>query len=244
MVPLRKLITRTTLLVAVTALAAGWPGGRAAVGATEPGQVPGWVTMPGGSPLFYLDGIAPGDRGSATLTVTNPQPFPVKFTMSVISLDNDDNGCNEPEQAIGDTTCGAGGGELQLDLRLNLASVTGGLADSQIAEGTVAEWAVRPAVDPVALAGDESRTYRVGYDLPVGSSNLTQSDRVAFVFEMRLDQAAGPDVASDPPVAIIPATSLLPQSGIDVRAMVMAAMSASVVGLGLYRLSTHRRRAT
>lgn len=194
-----------------------------------------------GSPLFDLDGIAPGDHGSATLTVTNPQPFPVKFSMAVIALDNDDNGCNEPEQAIGDTTCGAGGGELQFNLRLALA--TTGRADNQIEEGTVAEWAVRSAGDPIALAGNESRTYLVGYELPVGTSNLTQSDRVSFVFELRLEQV-GPEVASDPPAVVIVATPLLPQTGIDIRAVVMVAMSVSLVGLVLHRSSTHRRRST
>lgn len=233
---LRRLIPRTLLLVGIASVGAAWPDAMQTAAATEPG----WLTAPGGFPLFDLTGIAPGDGGSATLTVTNPQPFPVKFSMAVTALHDDDNGCNEPELAIGDTTCGSGGGELQFDLRLTLAT-TGGTG-TPIASGTVAEWATQPAVDSVSLGAREARTYRIGYELPISSSNLTQSDRVAFKFELRLDQELDSGVlASEAPTALIEATPSLPGAGTDVGAITLIGLSVCVTGLGLHKLSLHRR---
>jgi hypothetical protein len=231
------LITRSLLLTAaVVAMAASSsvPSARA----TDAG----WVTVAGGFPLFDLAGIAPGDSGSATITVTNPQVFPATFTMSLISLRTDDNGCNEPEVAFGDTTCGPGGGELQNDLRLTLTAL--GAGDTLVAEGTVAEWGKHPAVDQIVLAGHEARTYRADYELPIGSSNLTQSDLVSFLLELRLEQVLGTEVASEAPTAVLGATGSLPGTGGDERADVMIGMGVLLTGLGLHRLSRQRGRST
>ncbi len=181
---LRKAITRSVLLISLAAMAvAVWPGGIPTAGAGS-----GWLTVPGGLPLFDLAGIAPGDDGSATLTVTNPQSFPVKLSIAVAALANDDNGCNEPEQAIGDTTCGSGGGELQFDLLL--AFTVAGSTDRLIGNGTVAEWAFQPAVDQVALGGHETRTYRVDYELP---TRLVEHDSVrSCVVPVRDAPRSGP----------------------------------------------------
>ena len=181
MAQLRSLIIRALTLLGVAAIAMGWPGGQVRTTAAESP----WVLVPNGMPLFHFDGIAPGDSGSATFTVTNPEASPATFNFAVASLENDDNGCNEPEQAEGDTTCGPGGGELQFDLRIGLIAT--GASDRTVATRTLAEWPALAVADPVALAGNETRTYRVGYDLPIGSSNMTQSDMVAFVFRLHLD---------------------------------------------------------
>jgi hypothetical protein len=237
MTSLRRMLKRSVLLIGLAAVATAWPSGTSTAGATEPG----WLTVPGGLPLFDLAGIAPGDTGSATLTVTNPQPFPVEISIGVTALANDDNGCNEPEQAIGDTTCGAGGGELQFDLRLALTAT--GQIDRPIITGTVVEWASRPTIDKVALGGYDTRTYRVGYELPIGSSNMTQSDLVAFAFEVRLDQVID-SVASEPPVALVVATPALPGTGTDVMAIAMVAFLACLTGLELHKMSVRRRRSS
>lgn len=234
---LRTLITRTCLLLGVATIAAGWPGAPSTAHATEPP----WLTVAAGLPMFALTDMSPGDAASATFTVTNPQSSPVKFSVAVTALANDDNGCNEPEQVAGDTTCGSGGGELQYDLRLTLAATEA--TDRQIATGTVAEWAFQPAVDTIVLGGNETRTYRVGYSLPIGSSNMTQSDLVSFQFEMRLDQALD-SVASDPPPVLVAATSSLPGTGTDMLAIAMVAASTIVMGIGLHRLSARKRASS
>ena len=240
MTQLRTLLTRTGLLIGLAAIAIAWPPTTPVARASQAS----WLTVPAGLPLFTLDEVAPGDTGSATFAVTNPQSFPVEFSVAVTSLTNDDNGCNEPEVAIGDTTCGAGGGELQANLRLVLTAT--GSTDRPIAEDTVDEWAQRPAVDTRPLSGFEYRTYRVDYQLPIEASNVTQSDRLAFRFEMRLDQVVD-SVASDAPVpvVVVAATASLPRTGSSAGSTAILALGAILVGAGMYtmsRMSSRRRR--
>ncbi|MGZ4791720.1 MAG: hypothetical protein ACXWBO_07640 [Ilumatobacteraceae bacterium] len=234
----RRFITSSILFIGLATVAIAWPSRTPVVRASQAS----WLTIPAGLPLFTLTEVTPGDTGSATFAVTNPQSFPVEFSIAVTSLTNDDNGCNEPEQAIGDTTCGPGGGELQSNLRLMLTAT--GSTDRPIAEDTVDEWSRRPAVDTRVLSGYEYRTYRVDYELPIGASNVTQSDRVAFQFEMRIDQALD-SVASDAPPqpVVIAATPPLPRTGSNAGSMVILGLGAVLVGVGMNTMSIRRRRS-
>lgn len=233
MVYVRSVTTRAFLLGAVGVLILGLPGGPVAMTSAESR----WLVVPAGTPLFHFDALAPGDSGSAMMTVTNPGDSVATLHIAVAELENDDNGCNEPEQAAGDVTCALGGGELQFDLRITLTAAGG--ADRPIAAGTVAEWAVHPVVDPVLLTSHETRSYSVGYELPIDSSNMTQSDTVAFAFQQRLVL-----VDSEAPPVVVPATPSLPQTGVDARPIVIIGLSIVVAGLGMRRLSTQRRRST
>ena len=94
MIRFRRFMTKWVLLIGLVAVAMPWPSATPAARASGPS----WLTLPAGQPLFDLAGIAPGDAGSATIVVTNPQPFPVTFSIAVTGLYNDDNGCNEPER--------------------------------------------------------------------------------------------------------------------------------------------------
>jgi hypothetical protein len=229
---LGRLLERVVLVLGVIAVIAG-PTSAARADSS------GWLSVPDGAPLFDLVDIAPGNSGSATFTITNPQSVPVQFSIGVPSIDTNDNGCNEPEAAAGDLTCGEGGGELQFDLRLTL-SATGG-NERMIGSGTLTEWVAQPRVDLVALAGYESRTYRVSYELPSASSNVTQSDRVAFAFEMRLEEVLD-SLQSDAPSVLVDATPALPGTGFDAGALTTIALSLSAVGVALYSWSIYRRR--
>jgi len=162
----------------------------------------------------------------------------VKFSVAVTGLSNDDNGCNEPERLAGDTTCGPGGGELQSNLRMVLTATI--QTERPIAEDIVNEWAARPAVDTVSLSGYESRIYRIGYELPIEASNVTQSDLVSFQLEMRLEQEFE-SFASDPPTAVVAATSPLPRTGTDSQAMIIIGMGSILVGACMYSTSGRRR---
>lgn len=227
---------RALLLGGIAALVAAMLGPAPSAHAAEAS----WLTVPGGLPLFDLEGIAPGETGSATFTVTNPQSLPVEFSIGIPSIVSDDNGCNEPERESGDTTCGAGGGELQLDLRLALSAI--GTTDRAIGAGTIVEWVATPRVDTFALAGHEARSYRLVYELPLASSNVTQSDLVAFAFELRLEHVLD-SLASDPPVALVDATPSLPQTGIDPGLLATLGLSTAAAGVALHSWSAHRRRA-
>ena len=154
--------------------------------------------------------------------------------MTVAALRNDDNGCNEPESTAGDTTCGPGGGELQDDIRLTLTDTT---TNALLASATLSSWVAMEVEDPVALSAHQTRTFRVGYELPIGSSNLTQSDLVAFELELRLEQADGTDVESE----AVPATPPLPGSGSDHGVLVVLGLACVMAGFVLFRLANTRR---
>lgn len=227
---LRRFIERLVIALGVAAVIAG-PTATARADA-------GWLSVPGGGPLFDVVDIAPGTSGSAIFTVTNPQSVPVQFSIGIPSIDTNDNGCNEPEAAAGDKTCGEGGGELQFDLRLSL-SATG--SERLIGSGTVTEWVAQPRVDALALAGYEIRTYRVTYELPSTTANITQSDRVAFAFAMRLEHVLD-SLQFDAPSVLVEATPALPRTGLDTGVLTTIALSVSAVGVALYGWSIHRRR--
>lgn len=239
MAPPRRLIARTVIMIGVVAAAVVCTGTSAVSGVSDAT----WVAVAGEIPLFDLTDIAPGDTGAAMFTVTNPQAVPVQFSMAVVSLSDDDRGCNEPEAVFGDTSCGVGGGELQLDLRLRLIGFDATGATT-IADGTLNEWASRAAVDAVALQAHEVRSYRVTYELPTGSSNRTQTDVVAFQFELRLEQVGDTPVGSEALPVVIGATGSLPGTGGDVRMLTTVGMTVAVVGLGLYRWGVRKRRST
>jgi LPXTG-motif cell wall-anchored protein len=238
MISTRRFIGHSCLLTGLVAVALLGPGATSVVTANQAD----WLTVPAGTPLFDPAGIAPGDSGSATFAVTNPQSFPVEFSVTITGLANDDNGCNEPELEIGDTTCGAGGGELQSDLRVVLTAT--GATDRFIADDTLDAWAGRSAIDTRALDGHEYRTYRVDYVLPIGTSNVTQSDLVYFELELRLDQVLDA-VASEPPEpVVIAATPSLPRTGTNAATMLLVALGAVLVGVGFVTISVRRRRST
>lgn len=235
---LRPLITGTGVLIGLAAIAVVGPSTTSVARASEAS----WLTVPAGLPLFDPAGLAPGDSGSATFAVANPKSFPVELSVAITGLANDDNGCNEPELAIGDTTCGAGGGELQSDLRLVLTAT--GSTDRFITDGTLDAWAGRAAIDTLALGGFEYRTYRVDYVLPIGSSNVTQSDLVFFQLEMRLDEVLD-SVASEPPAPVVlAATPSLPHTGSNLATVLILAGGAGLIGTVLLTISVRRRRLT
>jgi len=68
-----------------------------------------------GDLFFNLPDVKPGDYGEDTISlhVNNNDAW---MCAEVANLISDDNGCEPPETAAGDTTCGAGGGELKDNL--------------------------------------------------------------------------------------------------------------------------------
>jgi hypothetical protein len=175
---------RRALVLLVLAVAASTvvllAGSSSVSGADAP-----WLTTTS-APLFDLDGLIPGDAGDAALVVTNRRGDPGRFTMRIVDLTIDDNGCTRPEMAAGDDSCGLGQGELQEDLRVALVDVSVE-PHRVVAEGSAAELAARGVADERMLAHGEQRPYELRYELPLASSNLTQTDRIGFAVEARLD---------------------------------------------------------
>ena len=68
-----------------------------------------------GELYFHLLDVKPGDSGEDTISlhVINNDAW---LCAEIANLKNDDNGCESPETKAGDTTCGAGQGDLQNNL--------------------------------------------------------------------------------------------------------------------------------
>jgi hypothetical protein len=177
-------VRRVTLLVAALALAL--VGSLAALLLPEAARAT--VAPPGPlldidapTPLFDLSELAPGGGGDATVVVTNHAPRARTVEVRIVDLVDDDNGCNRPESADGDTSCGPGGGELGRDL---LVSATAD-DDGPLTGRTIRD--VADAADPwlaVAVPAGGRRTVRLHYELPASSPNDTQTDRVDFGVEI------------------------------------------------------------
>jgi hypothetical protein len=155
--------------------------------ATEPEEA-GWLT-PSSSPLVDVTALIPGASTSAGFEVRNPRQQPVTASVRLVGLTSDDNGCNHPETLAGDTTCGAGGGELQDDLVFRLLAVDGEDRRS-IGEGVLSALEGQLVSDDVALAVGASRAYVVEYELPASSPNITQTDQLGFDIEVTIEAVA------------------------------------------------------
>lgn len=205
-----------------------------------------WLVVAGPVPLFDFGHLAPGAKGQAQLVVTNQMPSAAQLSVQVVDLRSDDVGCNEPEADAGDTSCGQDEGELDdaLELALDVAGSEDGDARS-LGTDVIRAWDGVIVDDTVALAPGEQRTYTVRYELPRATTDIVQSDRVSFVLELALDQAAGADVAgatiSRPAAARIAAAPELPRTGSDLLGPVRVGTGAIAVGCVALLLAGRRR---
>jgi hypothetical protein len=195
-------------------------------------ESPDWLTVEQ-VPLWNLADIAPGDSGSSSFTVTNHMTTTARFSLRVVDLRSDDNGCIEPESEWGDTTCGTGGGELDDVLVLTVAPVGEAAAHVDV----LGAWDEAYEDDREIAAGGR-RTYEMAYRLPLEATNLVQSDRVSFALEMTLTQVGAEVLGAE--VTRVPATAPLPRTGLDIATLVRVGAGVFVVGW-LLALRTGRR---
>jgi hypothetical protein len=122
--------------------------------------------------------IMPGSTEALDLTVHNDSSAPADLHVQAVDVTEDDNGCVEPEQQAGDSTCGAGGGELGdwLVLRLVQSSEAG---EQQLWSGTLDQLAAGTDVLE-GVAGGSTPPLHLEVVLPRAATNETQSDRVGF----------------------------------------------------------------
>lgn len=222
------------------------------------------VVVDGGGPLVDLTRLAPGSTRQSTFSAANTSGDDAALTLRVVDLREDDNGCNHPETAYGDVTCGDAGGELGRDLTVSVVPLApGGLPSGQsVFAGSVRDLGAWTVVAQRLAAGTE-RSFRLDWELPFGSPNDTQSDTMGFDVEFGLEQTVGraDDVAvqglavsdPDPPAAVAQlgpngprATVLgaeLPATGIDVSKIIgLASMALVFGGLLLAAARPTRRR--
>lgn len=134
-------------------------------------------------------GIAPGDSGTATMTVANAGSVTGYVDVEVASVTNAENGCAGNENSA-DNSCGDPGqglGELQDSLE----------TEAYFQNGPTLWGPTTVAAEPNAgdvydvdytLSGGASDQFVLDWSLPAGTGNEAQTDSVSIQVTFRLDQ--------------------------------------------------------
>ncbi len=155
-----------------------------------------------------LSNIKPGDTASYMWTLSNTGSLPGKPWVEITNVKNYDNGCNEPEQAAPDSTCGnpgPGEGELGQNLMMKLnapGSVGyvyphGGSCTDSGSKCPLDYWASLGRIDQVidgqiwdtiAPSSTLAGPMVLEFQIPTTVGNIIQSDSVQFDVVFHLDQ--------------------------------------------------------
>lgn len=135
--------------------------------------------------------VLPGDSVIREVRVSNEAVENSELHLLARNLVDDDNGCVRDEALNGDTTCGAGGGELSDWLRITVTRV-GGPTDELLWSGTLADLADGAVLASVMPAKAEWRL-RLNSELPRETGNEIQSDRVSYDLRWTITSTRGPD---------------------------------------------------
>jgi hypothetical protein len=138
-------------------------------------------------PLFDVEDMAPGQVETRVVRAKNFSLLSGKLSLRVLKLKGSDFSCTEPEAAV-DPTCGTGAGELEADLNLKVFRDKGddGVFEATpVFDGRLSQLTGGKAIAEPLPAGKVYR-YRFVAELPLGSTNVTQTDRVGFDLEFHL----------------------------------------------------------
>lgn len=135
-------------------------------------------------------GVAPGDGGTATMTVANAGSLTGYIDVEVASLTDYENGLSGNENSVDNTggDPGAGNGELSQYLEVHAEFQNGpdlwsgfDTADNRLQPGTVYD-------EDYQLAGGASDTFVLDWQLPTSTGDDAQSDGIEFALTFSLDQ--------------------------------------------------------
>lgn len=147
-----------------------------------------------GSVLFDVDGVVPGDEGTARARVANAGEDPGRLALAALTYESAENGQTDAEAAVDSTggDPGVGAGELHEALRIRVAVVD----DAGVRTYVVGDRDADRPLDAVAgesgvaalgrLGPGESRTLVVEWRVPAAVGNEIQSDRVTVDLGLRL----------------------------------------------------------
>ena len=144
---------------------------------------------------FSLDNLKPGDSGSGTWTVNNVGSLGGFLDLENIVLVDDDNNCNDPEADV-DDSCGASlGGELSVNMNVDLFvdnNNNGSLdtGETMVYSGSLKSMAANYELDLVLAAGDTDYI-NLNWTIPADVGNIIQSDSTALGITFELGQTAG-----------------------------------------------------
>jgi hypothetical protein len=155
------------------------------------------VTVGDNSALLpiLVDHLAPGSTATARFEVHRGSALTGgQFASEIADLVDDDNGCEHSESADGDTTCGAGQGELSSQLHLmqqwsapgtDCADVSATTAGAPTLSATDGE----PVMASDATSAQDTACLVVVVALPTEADNLVQSDSSRFALRIGLVDA-------------------------------------------------------
>jgi hypothetical protein len=138
------------------------------------------IEVVGGGTLFDTDGMYPGFRMTDEIRITNNAADAGAIRLRILDLVSDDNGCNHPE-ALVDTTCGDGEGELAEQVLLGIDRVEVS-DDAVMMAPTILENI--GAVPLGHIAPGSTASYHLTFELPITSGNETQTDSLSFDVEI------------------------------------------------------------
>jgi hypothetical protein len=133
------------------------------------------VTDPGSAALHLM----PGSDLTSEVAVHNESDGPASLRVGARNVSEDDHGCQRPEQAAGDTTCGDHGGELGHWLQLRIVKIDDASGDQQLWSGSLSDLAQGVDLLP-DVAADDAPHLRLVTSLPLGATNETMSDGVSY----------------------------------------------------------------
>ncbi len=150
------------------------------------------------STKFTITNLAPGDTQSVTYVLKNEGSIDGFLDMENIAVTSQENGCNEPETAAGDTSCGKpGNGEGELSARVTMTLYMDDDCDGskQSGEATIYSGAMKDvaASYDINRALSSGSTQCVGADFVWTSSaqdNVAQGDTATLAVTFELAQTS------------------------------------------------------
>lgn len=141
-----------------------------------------------------VDDIAPGWSEMHQFWLKNIGTLDGKLSIEFSVMVNDDNGLTEPEEADGDSTGGAGEGELGEYLKASgviqdIDGTTKTVFGSQPLNNIGGNTYTLSGKYEIIGAGEEAKPFKFNVQLPVSVGNIIQSDSVEFSIMFHLEQA-------------------------------------------------------
>ena len=136
-----------------------------------------------------IQDIQPGFYVKKHYRIYNTGTLDGKLSVVFSSITNDDNGLTEPEQTDGDSTGGAGEGELGQCLIINGIFVEGCSSLRITPYKTKLNNVDGYTTGPVDLNVGTKNNLKLEFWLPIGTGNIVQSDSVEFDITFNLVQA-------------------------------------------------------
>jgi hypothetical protein len=173
------------VLVTATAAVAAAAGGAQAAGGGEllidlADDDRGFVRVTD-EPWLEVDDLAPGSVRTRDVVLWNTTDQPMDLHLQVTRLEDDENGCVDPERQVAGEECDGDGGELSSWLTLELVPLPEpGPAAGPAAAPSLAELAAGPQQVPATIGAGEKLALVLRLRFLPESVNDTMTDRVGF----------------------------------------------------------------